>query len=159
MQQSTFSVDQTYEPSPEFQMPYTTAAVPKHVGAPNWVLSSFYVGTMVFGAVSIITSAGQIYTRMKCVEFTDDAAATGTTIFEIIAWVTIVLSFVIILMSIIALAYRMGFSQQISTAYDTLFDKTKNKSSAMTGSTLSPETSDLMRGPPYTPYADLQDVV
>jgi hypothetical protein len=105
----------SYEPAPEY-----TAAVSSHTEAPDWVLSTYYIGTLIFSMVAIVTAAGQVYTRLNCDSFKSPGSKTGADIFEVFAWVTIVISFIILVMSIYALVSRMGFSAQIKKAWGKL---------------------------------------
>lgn len=96
----------TYEPSTEF------LNVAAQDDAPTWVLKSYYWGTLLFGCVNIVTAAGQIYTKMTCSHF-DGSAETTTTVFEVFAWITGIMSVFIIAMSIYALIAKVGFAGQI----------------------------------------------
>jgi large-conductance mechanosensitive channel len=101
-----FQMPDSYEPHPEF-----TSYKPRSE-APNWLLSTFYVGFMVYAVTAIVVSAGTIYNKQKCSVYSD-GAETGAIVFEIMGYITAVLSFVVIIMCIFALVYRMGFREQV----------------------------------------------
>lgn len=113
---ASFQIDTNYEPSPEF-----TAYQPKSE-APNWLLTTYYVGFMFYAMVAIVVSAGVIYNKQKCSVFENDAE-TGATVFEVFGYVVIILSAVVVVMSVLALVYRMGFSEQIVSVYRKLEPK------------------------------------
>lgn len=130
----------TYEPSPEYMK-----AVSSHTEAPDWVLSTYYIGTLVFSMVTIVTAAGQVYTRLNCDSFKSAASKTGSDIFEVFAWVTIAISFVILVMSIYALVTRMGFSAQIKKTWSKIKNKkdTTNDNSSLYPLSYKDGRSDL----------------
>lgn len=113
---ATFQIDTNYQPRPEF-----TAYHPKSE-APNWLLTTYYVGFMFYALVAITVSAGVIYNKQKCSVF-EDGAETGATVFEVFGYIVIVLSFCVLVMSIMALVFRMGFSEQIVAVYRKLEPK------------------------------------
>jgi len=120
---SNFAMDDDlsrYEPSPEF-----TSAITSHSEAPKWVLQTYYIGTMIFAIVAIVTAAGQIYTRMHCDQFKTPSSKTGSDIFEVFAWITTVVSFLIVIMSIYALITHMGYGAQITASYRKIFKPDK----------------------------------
>lgn len=113
---STFQIDTNYEPHPEF------SAYHPRSEAPNWLLTTYYVGFMFYAIVAIVVSAGVIYNKQKCAVF-ESGSDTGATVFEVFGYITIILSFVVLVMSILALVYRMGFSEQIISMYRKLEPK------------------------------------
>lgn len=118
-----FSLDNTlgaYEPSPEFR-----ATVVSHDEAPGWVLRSYYSANILFGAIAIVTAAGQIYTRMRCTHFKTPTSVTGSDIFEVFAWITAILGFLLIILSLLALIYKMGITTLLSKGWTKLAGSTK----------------------------------
>lgn len=113
---ATFQIDANYEPSPEFSSYHPRSE------APNWLLTTYYVGFMFYSIVAIVVSAGVIYNKQKCSVF-DSGADTPATVFEVFGYITIILSFIVLVMSILALTYRMGFSEQIISVYRKLEPK------------------------------------
>jgi len=107
----------SYEPSPEF------LNIASQDDAPNWVLSTYYWGTLWLSLINIATAAGQIYTKMTCSHFDDP---TGSTVFEVLAWITIIFSLLLFAMSIYALVKKVGFTGQISMIYKNTVKKSRN---------------------------------
>lgn len=154
---SSFQIDTNYEPSPEF-----TTLRPRSE-APEWLLYSFYIGFMFYAVVAIVVSAGVIYNKQRCDVFSD-GAETAATVFEVFGYIVAILSFVVILMSVLALVYRMGFGEQIVTAYrklqpknfDTEFriNQLNMKNQGLVDDQRS--TLDREMGAGVMPYSDLQ---
>lgn len=113
---SNFQLDTHYEPSPEF------AAYQPRSEAPNWLLTTYYTGFMVYAAVAIVVSAGVIYNKQTCSVY-QHGSDTTAIVFEVFGYITAVLSFVVFVMSIMALVYRMGFTEQLVAAYRKLEPK------------------------------------
>lgn len=153
---ATFQIDTRYEPSPEFSAYYPRSE------APNWLLTTYYVGFMFYAVVAIVVSAGVIYNKQKCAVF-EDGADAGATVFEVFGYITIILSFVVLVMSILALVYRMGFSEQIISMYRKLEPKNfdtefrinqlrgENENLVQTQSSLLRERNEAV-----VPYEDLR---
>ncbi len=113
---SSFQIDTNYEPSPEFSTYHPASKTD------NWLLYSYYSGFLFYAMVAIVVSAGVIYNKQKC-QVIADGAETAAIVFEVFGYITIILSFVVMIMSILALVYRMGFGEQIVTAYRKLAPK------------------------------------
>lgn len=86
--------------------------MPAHSEASDTVLKAYYIITLFMALAAIVTGAGQIYTRNQCSSIDDD---TGVTAFFVIAIITIVLAFVVVIMSIYALIYKLGYRHVYTT--------------------------------------------
>lgn len=86
--------------------------MPAHSEASDTVLKAYYIITLFMGLAAIVTGAGQIYTRNQCSSIDDD---TGVTAFFVIAIITIVMAFVIVIMTIYALIYKLGYRHVYTT--------------------------------------------
>lgn len=154
---ATFQIDANYEPSPEF------SGYRPRSEAPNWLLTTYYVGFMFYALVAIVVSAGVIYNKQKCTNFENDAE-TAAIVFEVFGYITALLSFVVLVMSIMALVFRMGFSEQIISIYRKIeprnFDSEFriNQLQAQDSELVNLQRSTLMqdRSRGDVPYADLQ---
>lgn len=107
---ATFQIDTNYEPSPEF------SAYKPRSEAPNWLLTTYYVGFMFYAMVAIVVSVGVIYNKQKCTNYAN-GSETGAIVFEVFGYITAILSVCVLCMSIMALVFRMGFSEQILSVY------------------------------------------
>lgn len=81
-----------------------------HQEAPPWLLTTFYWSVVVASLMGITAATGQIYTKMHCSTWKENAA-TGTTIFEVIAWATILICLVTLSFAIYALYRKMGHAR------------------------------------------------
>jgi hypothetical protein len=107
MSYSNFTFDDKYEASPEF----SSYAVPQsHTESSDWMLAAFYWTVLVASMITVITSVGVIYTRLTATGWKSDTAETNTIVFEVFAWITLFAAFVMFIMSILALSYKMGYS-------------------------------------------------
>lgn len=151
---------ETYTPSPEF----TDYKPPGTV--PNWLLTTYYVGFMFYALVAIVVSAGVIYNKQKCSVYSE-GAETSAIVFEVFGYITAVLSFIVLIMSIMALVFKMGFSEQIKTIYRKLeprdFD-TKFRLNQLQAERVVPLPSsnlemEMTRTAPNGAYGDLEVAV
>ncbi len=101
-----------YKFHPEFGASVSTSSE-----APDWLLYSYYAGFLFYSMVAIVVSAGAIYNKMECSVY-KNGASTPALVFEIFGYIVIVLSVVVMIMSILAMSLRMGFSQQLKAVYN-----------------------------------------
>jgi len=112
-----FSVDTSpYEPSPMFN----THTV--HEPA-NWYMWSYYLWSLLFSCIAIVTSVGTWVTRGQCTAWAGDdpnsnSIANGFWAFAIITFIFAVILFV---MSLIALITKTGFREQWAFAAEKVF--------------------------------------
>jgi hypothetical protein len=114
----------SYEPSPEF------LNVASQDDAPKWVIQTYYILTLFLSLVVIVSSIGTIYSVMTCSHYENSVAPVA---FEVIAWITLVFAFFLLIMTIFALVTKMGYAVQlekilrpITRAYDAAGAKSNN---------------------------------
>lgn len=98
----------SYEPSPEF------LNVASQDDAPKWVIQTYYILTLFLSLVVIVSSIGTIYSVMTCSHYENTTAPVA---FEVIAWITLVLAFFLLIMTIFALVTKMGYAVQLEKIF------------------------------------------
>ena len=113
-----------YTPSPEFDV---SALRPSEISAKG--LKIFYIGILIYSLIAIVTCIGQIVSYNSCSTWNSGAQA-GAEFFYVFSFFTLIGSTVVLGMSVYALIYKMGFSQQLQKHWNTL-KKSGSKSNLM----------------------------